>query len=183
MSRWTEDIEQQLGPLVDIITAALAKDPDVASPQWHALQSWCALRSNQAGTGAGCRMQADHTLLGRLDGLAYDSEAFELRALTAPIGEAMWAGFIKDHGFLLGMEATVIGAVSMVSQMPAQMCDRRLPSTSPPLLLPLNGRCCTSFTQSPDLQADRQLKGGGKVLQENARLRGRARRPPVQVVL
>ena len=73
-NRWTPVVEQTFTPLVATIKAALEKERgQVTSEEWHAMQTW-------------------------LDAVAFESEALEIRALTAPIGEAMFYELAGAHG-------------------------------------------------------------------------------------
>ena len=80
LGRWTEDVDAKLGPTVALVEKALRK-PGVqvmaggggSEPPWVVLQYW-------------------------IESLALESEAFELRALSAPIMEAMWHAMTTQYG-------------------------------------------------------------------------------------
>ena len=77
LGRWTEDMQRNLAPLAQRIEDALARDDRtvLAQPAWLDFKQW-------------------------VDRVAFDSEAFELRALSAPIHEEMWAQLTARYGVL-----------------------------------------------------------------------------------
>lgn len=104
LGRWTPDVEQRLGPALKQVSAVLKSDlraswtqlgPEVFPRPWNAFQRW-------------------------IDQLATTSEAFELRALTVPISEAMWL-LLREDALLHGLRANDRGSTSMLSQIPAQI--------------------------------------------------------------
>eukprot|EP01052_Picozoa_sp_SAG31_P014122 SAG31_NODE_867_length_11367_cov_25.365992_4_plen_252_part_00 len=99
VSRWTPKVEASIGPLAEEVRGALSKERQLTPSrmeQWHVFQTW-------------------------VDKLAFESEALELRAITAVVGESMFFELAAAHGFLVGMEATVVGGGSMLAQMPGQV--------------------------------------------------------------
>ena len=78
LGRWDEGKARALQPMRELIAKGLAAEPDLldgSGAPWLKFQQW-------------------------MDKVAFESESFELRILSAPILEAMWAALTERFGML-----------------------------------------------------------------------------------